>query len=66
MTQIGPAWLFDGSPIDDPRGDAAQALKFLSILRHPKSRKPNRELTFDDHCRPAAVSLKQKFSERFT
>ncbi len=44
----GPAWLFDGSPIDDPRGDAALALKFLGILQHPKSRKPDRALTFDE------------------
>src|SRR6266511_2417647 len=45
--QAGPAWLSDDSPIDDPLGHGAQALKFLSILRHPKSRAPDRALQFD-------------------
>lgn len=45
--QIGPAWLFDDSVIPDPRGEAAKALGFLGILRHPKSRAADHALTFD-------------------
>lgn len=45
--QYGPAWVFDDSPIDDPFGHAAEALRFLSILKHPKSKNPDKALAFD-------------------
>jgi phage terminase large subunit-like protein len=48
MVQHGPAWLFDGSDIPDPRGYADRALRFLGILKHPKSRAENRALIFDE------------------
>lgn len=39
MTDKGfPTWLFDDSPIDDPFGYGERAIRFLKILRHPKSR----------------------------
>ncbi len=47
MNSYGPAWLFDDSPIADPTGAAARALAFLDILRHPKSRQPDRALVLD-------------------
>src|SRR5215467_150317 len=46
--QLGPTWLFDGSPIEDPKGDAARALAFLGILKHPKSHEVDHALTFDE------------------
>ncbi|MCS3740226.1 terminase large subunit [Rhizobium sp. BK661] len=32
-----PAWIFDGSPIDDPFGYGERAVKFLRLLKHPNS-----------------------------
>jgi phage terminase large subunit-like protein len=43
----GPDWLFDGSEIPDPLGYGERAVRFLSIMRHPKSRRPDHALTFD-------------------
>ncbi len=43
----GLAWLFDGSPIADPLGHGARAVKFLSSLKHPKSRRPGHALAWD-------------------
>lgn len=35
-----PAWLFDNSPIEDTFGYGERAVKFLRMLKHPKSRLP--------------------------
>lgn len=35
-----PSWIFDGSPIEDPYGHGDRAVRFLKVLRHPKSRLP--------------------------
>ncbi|MGF7160339.1 phage terminase large subunit-like protein [Rhodoligotrophos appendicifer] len=32
-----PAWIYDGSPIDDPLGHGERAVKFLRLLKHPKN-----------------------------
>lgn len=32
-----PEWIFDGSPIADPMGFGERAVKFVRLLRHPKS-----------------------------
>ncbi len=45
--ECGPAWLFDASPIPDPLGHGERAVEFLSFLRHPKSRAPDKALTWD-------------------
>lgn len=45
--QCGPTWLFDDSPIDDPRGHGARAIEFLRDLRHHKSRAADRVFTLD-------------------
>nr|WP_274604806.1 terminase TerL endonuclease subunit [Rhizobium sp. CFBP 13726] len=34
------AWIFDNSPIPDPAGKGAAAVKFIKALKHPKSRLP--------------------------
>ncbi len=34
------AWIFDDSPIPDPHGKGAAAVKFIKALRHPKSKLP--------------------------
>lgn len=47
VVQGGPEWLFDGSEIPDPYGRAARALRFLDILKHPKSRAEDKALKFD-------------------
>ena len=39
--QLGPAWLFDDLEIPDPKGDAAEALRFLSdpqTSKEPRTR----------------------------
>lgn len=36
------SWIFDGSPIDDPFGHGDRAVRFLKVLRHPKSTLPGR------------------------
>lgn len=38
----GPGWIFDGSEIPDPFGYGDRAVRFLRLLRHPKSRLPGR------------------------
>ncbi|KEP68522.1 terminase [Thioclava dalianensis] len=35
-----PDWIYDGSEIPDPLGHGERAVKFLKMLRHPKSGKP--------------------------
>ncbi|WP_187970066.1 terminase large subunit [Aquibium microcysteis] len=35
-----PAWIFDGSPIDDPLGYGERAVEFLRRLKHPASTGP--------------------------
>lgn len=35
-----PDWIYDGSPIPDPLGHGERAVKFLRLLRHPKSGLP--------------------------
>ena len=47
MSKLAPTWLFDGSDIPDPLGYGAKALRFLSLLKHPKSARPDKALTFD-------------------
>ncbi len=37
-----PAWVFDNSPIDDPKGFGQDAVDFLRALKHPKSSAPGR------------------------
>jgi phage terminase large subunit-like protein len=32
-----PAWVFDGSPIEDPFGYGERAVRFLRLLKHPKN-----------------------------
>ena len=43
----GPAWIYDGSEIADPFGYGERAMVFLKLLKHPKSRAPDRALTID-------------------
>lgn len=43
-----PDWLFDGSPIDDPRGHGERAVQFLRRLKHPKSTLPKRAFKLDE------------------
>lgn len=35
-----PEWIYDGSPIPDPLGFGERAVKFLRLLKHPKSGLP--------------------------
>jgi phage terminase large subunit-like protein len=42
MTNL-PTWVFDNSPIDDPLGHGERAVKFLNLLKHPKSRAAGRK-----------------------
>lgn len=44
---LRPEWLSDGAEIPDPLGKGAQAVKFLRMLKHPKSRLPNRAFQLD-------------------
>lgn len=37
MASTFPAWLYDGSPIDDPLGKGEKAVQFLRRLKHPAS-----------------------------
>jgi phage terminase large subunit-like protein len=39
------AWIFDDSPLPDPHGRGAAAIKFLTSLKHPKSTAPNNRFT---------------------
>jgi phage terminase large subunit-like protein len=40
MASTYPAWIFDGSTIDDPFGYGERAVQFLRRLKHPKSTAP--------------------------
>ncbi|MBZ9757851.1 phage terminase family protein [Mesorhizobium sp. ESP6-5] len=40
MASTYPAWIFDGSPIDDPFGYGERAVTFLRRLKHPNSSAP--------------------------
>lgn len=40
MASTYPAWVFDGSPIDDPFGYGERAVRFLRCLKHPNSTAP--------------------------
>ncbi|WP_311028221.1 terminase large subunit [Mesorhizobium koreense] len=42
-----PAWLYDGSPIDDPLGYGERAVRFLRALKHPKSTAPGHAFQLD-------------------
>lgn len=44
--QYRPEWLFDDSPIPDPRGKGKRAVEFISRLRHPKSMEPDQAFHF--------------------
>lgn len=43
----GPTWIFDGSEIPDPFGYGERAVKFLRLLKHPKSRAPGKAFQLD-------------------
>ena len=43
----GPTWISDDSTIPDPLGYGERAVRFLRMLRHPKSRLPNRTYALD-------------------
>lgn len=45
MASTYPAWIFDGSPIDDPFGYGERAVRFLRTLRHPLSSAPKHALS---------------------
>lgn len=42
-----PTWIFDGSEIADPFGYGQRAVDFLRMLKHPKSRLPDRAFQLD-------------------
>lgn len=48
MASTYPAWIFDGSPIDDPFGYGERAVKFLRALKHPSSTAPKNALQLAD------------------
>lgn len=39
---LGPTWIYDESPTEDPGGRGQRAVDFLRLLKHPKSRAPGR------------------------
>lgn len=43
----GLEWLFDDSEIPDPQGRAQRCIEFIRLLKHPKSRLPERQLRLD-------------------
>lgn len=43
-----PAWIFDGSEIEDPLGYGQRAVDFLRLLKHPKSNAPGRQFQLAD------------------
>ncbi len=45
MSSTYPEWIFDGSPIADPLGHGERAVRFLRLLRHPKTRPRSAHLT---------------------
>lgn len=40
-------WIFDDSPIPDPLGHGERAVRFLRLLKHPKSRLPDMAFQLD-------------------
>ncbi|MEP9373533.1 terminase TerL endonuclease subunit [Mesorhizobium sp. KR1-2] len=44
MASTYPAWLFDGSPIDDPLKHGERAVRFLRLLKHSASTAPKHAL----------------------
>lgn len=44
---FGTAWLFDNSPIADPKGYGERAMRFLRFLRHPKSKNSGHAAQWD-------------------
>ncbi|MCS0494339.1 terminase large subunit [Ancylobacter sp. MQZ15Z-1] len=42
-----PGWIFDGSEIADPLGRGERAVRWLRMLRHPKSTLPGRPFQLD-------------------
>jgi phage terminase large subunit-like protein len=48
MASTYPAWIFDGSPIDDPLGHGERAVRFLRRLRHPNSSAPKHAFQLHD------------------
>jgi len=47
MTKTFPHWIYDGSEIPDPLGCGERAVKFLRLLKHPKSRLRKRAFQLD-------------------
>lgn len=48
MASTYPAWIFDGSPIDDPFGYGERAVRFLRALKHPNSTAPKNAFQLHD------------------
>jgi phage terminase large subunit-like protein len=48
LTSTFPAWVYDGSPIDDPFGYGERAVEFLRRLKHPASTAPNSAFQLHD------------------
>ncbi|MHA6646354.1 terminase large subunit [Mesorhizobium sp. A623] len=48
MASTYPAWIFDGSPIDDPFGYGDRAVRFLRALKHPNSTAPKNAFQLHD------------------
>lgn len=48
MASSYPAWIFDGSPIDDPFGYGERAVTFLRRLKHPNSTAPKHAFQLHD------------------
>lgn len=42
-----PAWIYDGSPIEDPFGHGEKAVAFLRWLKHPKSKLAGKAFQLD-------------------
>ncbi|MDQ0347866.1 terminase large subunit [Ancylobacter vacuolatus] len=42
-----PEWIFDGSEIADPMGRGERAVRWLRMLKHPKSSQPGRPFQLD-------------------
>lgn len=48
MASTYPAWIFDGSSIDDPLGYGERAVEFLRRLKHPGSTAPKKAFQLHD------------------
>jgi len=48
MASTYPAWIFDGSRIDDPFGYGERAVRFLRLLKHPNSTAPKNAFQLHD------------------